>query len=327
MPMKIFTKAFLKRDQLEQRTKLGTDGIEVYLRATDLERPDFRDDLKYCSDNFGTVNLETGDRLYGTRPTDLLDAESRKYVERVLEERSRISNAGVLVVHLAGRCQVLDPPYAGLVEPNKEEALELCIQYVYGLDPKNDIIALENTFPTDWMDENTGRLSFYRSGKISLDFKHRIRTFDTGHSGITVFTYRNLECDPTGVALLDCFDYASIRDDKFGKIPVYYGPDEHDLNAEKGDLTGIVCNEIKRAKVVNVHLNGSKGLLDGFGIDEESDIDLGQIVDTLIQKEKEGGREITLVTEVKERTTGDYLNVPNQVKMIKWLRERISRAT
>ncbi len=74
--MKIFTKTRLNHKQIEKRIRLvgkSVQGIEVLLDMNDLKNPRLRETLRLCSDNFETVNLETGDRLYGIKPVDLTE--------------------------------------------------------------------------------------------------------------------------------------------------------------------------------------------------------------------------------------------------------------
>ena len=304
--MDIFVKSRLDAAQIKERIKLGSTGIELYLDKGDLASLSLKDNLRLCSDNFSKVSLETGDRLYGTAPTDLLDSESREYIEKVLNIRSKIPNAGFLVIHLAGGCQVLDPPYKKLKVQVKKEILEKSLATINELDPENKVIALENTFPTDWMDEKNGIISFYPIGKLSSDFNRRIRTFDTGHSGITAFTLANLSQSKKGYV----FNHRT-----FGEIPVYMADEEVKLaEIAKKSLTKAVLAEVKKANIVNVHLNNSRGLLDGFGVTEGGDIDLKAIIEAIIKRTN-----ATIVTEVKERKTRDYINTPNQREMIDWL--------
>ncbi len=310
--MKIITKAIMREDQIRARTKLDVEGIEVYLKRPDLDRPEISDLLKLCSDNFGVVNLETGDRVNDEdTPTDLLDFNSREYIESVLSMRSKIPNAGLLVVHLAGNCQVLDSPYDALYRTQRKlETLEASLNYIRKLDPENKIIALENTFPTDWMNEDTGKISFYTFGKIMSDFGDRIRTFDPGHSGITMYTLANVKEVNDG--------YGTFYSEKFGSIPVYFGEEEARIaELAKISLTDAVRKEVDTYKtlIANVHVNGSKGLLDGFGFSEGSDFEIFKVLEPL------RGSNANLVTETKERPTGDFLNSPNQKDAIRILKE------
>lgn len=306
--MKIFTKSTLNIKQIKLRKDWHVDGIETYLKYDEIFNPKLKDKLNWCSDNFETINLETGDRLYGRTPVDLLDDRSRKYIEKALEIYNKIPNRGILVVHLAGNCQVHEPPYKKLILEKKEENLAVCLEYINKIDPENRLIALENTFPTDWMDEDKGIISFYPFGKISADFENRIRTFDIAHSGITMYTYSKLANSSNK-------NY-SYFESEFGRTPVYFSEEEEKITElAKKSLTNAVCEEIKRANVVNVHVNTSYKLLDGFGINEETDLDLSKILEVL------KGKNITLIAEVKERQTNDYLTAQNQRGMIKFLRE------
>lgn len=298
--MKIFAKAILDSEQIEARKSLPVNGIEILLNPKNLSESNLDDKLKLCSDNFETVNLEVGDRLYSTVPVDLLDPESRKYIEKVLELHSQIPNPGLVVAHLVGRCQVSDPPYKGLKPQSKPQILAASLEYIRKLDPENKIIALENTFPTDWMDENEGIISFYPIGKISSGFGNRIRTFDIAHSGITMYTYKNLV-------------NSYFPSKQFGNIPVYFSDEEQKVSElAKQSLTDAVCEELRKANTVNVHVNVNKGLLDGFV--ESSDLDLSKVLEAL------KGKDITLVAEVQERETGDYISTPNQRAMVDYLR-------
>ncbi len=229
-----------------------------------------------------------------------------------MNQRESIPNPGLLTVHLAGGCDVLNPPYSKVSYRKKEEVLEECLNYINKIDPDNTTIALENTFPTDWMDEDKGVISFYPIGKISADFGKRIRTFDIAHSGITMYTLKNLtSIDREGKT-------GYLKSEKFGRIPVYVSEDEMKIREiAKRSLTYAVCQEIAKADVVNIHVNTSLGLLDGFGIDEETDLDLTRILETL------KGEETNLVAEVKERQREDYINAPNQKKMISYLNRLI----
>jgi hypothetical protein len=166
--MKIFSKSYLIKEQIEARVDLAkngnVDGIELVLRNTNLDDiSNVIDLLRFCSDNFGTVSLETGDRLCDETPitsivpTDLLDEKGQEYVENVLSlltNNNVIQNPGVLVVHLAGGCRnnLYSPPFdetLALALQRDKENLSECLEYINNIDPENKLIALENTFPTD----------------------------------------------------------------------------------------------------------------------------------------------------------------------------------
>lgn len=305
--MKIFTKSKLNIKELNPRRFWNVDGLETYLEYKKIDDLKLIDRIKWCSDNFETVSFETGDRLYGITPTDLLEERTQAYIEKTLNLMSKIINAGILVVHLAGSCKVGKPPYKRIELEQKTEILNKCIEYINIVDPKNKIIALENTFPTDWMNEDKGIISFYPFGKISSDFGDRIRTFDIAHGGISAYTYSKLIKGENNYTYLDT---------EFGKVPVYFSEEEKEIvESAKKNLTDAVCDELRRANVVNVHFNANKGLLDGFGINEKSDLDLQKIAGLL------KGKNICIVAEVKERRTNDYFNAPNQREMIKFLKE------
>lgn len=314
--MRIFTKAILREDQIKQRAKLHhVDGIEVYLTAKDMADEKLADKLKLCSDSFKIVNLETGDRLEGITPTDLLDDRSKRYVEEALNNLVRIKNHGILVIHLAGGCKVLEPSsYSQLDvrQSNKFSNLKKCLKYIRGLDPENKLIALENTFPTDWMDEDNGIISFYSMGKLASDFEERIMTFDTGHAGVTAYTYANSYCSPARP--FGFFDH-----NKFGKIPVIFLREEREFKKlTKTSLTHAVCEELKKSNSTSIHLNNSRGLLDGFGMKERGNLNFMEIMSVINEKIMKNPN-FSIVTEVKERTTGDYLNAPNQKEMIEFI--------
>lgn len=309
--VKIFAKSILEEDQIKARKGLNIDGIEVYLTKPDLEGSRPKDMIKLCSDSFRVVNLETGDRLYGIRPTDLLDDESRRYVESVLGIHAKMPNAGFVNMHLAGGCQVLRPPYKGLTKEKKKGTLMACLDYINTLDPGNQTIVLENSFPTDWMYGAEGIISFHPIGKISADFEKRIRTFDIAHSGITAFTYANL-ADFRG-------NYGFFESAEFGKIPVYFSDEERKVaESARESITRAVCEEIEGANIVNVHVNTNKGLLDGFGIGDKCDINLELVLSKLLASKRD---QLNLVAEVKEE---DYLSIPKQRAMISYLRSRVA---
>lgn len=303
--VKVFTKAIARREQIESRKDLG-EGIELLLRAADLQRADFLDCLKYSSDNFPVVNLEVGDRVGGIKPVDLLDGESRRYIEKVLAHGQRLPNLGRIIVHLAAGCQVDEPEYNKILPLSKDQRgyiLRIALDYIHSLDSENRIIALENTFPTDWMDEEKGIISYYPIGKSSEDFGERIRVFDIGHAGITAHTLKNLS---TLIGNQGFFWH-----EKFGFIPVYVSEREEERRQMSPEA--FVVNEIYDANIVEYHVSANKGLLDGFGLDEKSSMRL----EYLLRIAAAQNPDAVFVAEVRD---DDYVKIPNQRKMIGFLK-------
>lgn len=308
--MKIFAKTILNREQLEARRRLGVDGIEIMLNKARLESPNFPELLRFASDSFPVVSLEAGDRLREQKPTDLTDGESRKYIERIMQALSTISNLGLLTVHLVGNAYLAAPPYENVPRKSPEQAEEIvqrCLEYVWKIDPQNKVIALENTFPTDWMDEDKGSISFYPIGKLSQDFGGRQRTYDIAHAGITFFTFRNLRQGSRG---------SFYTHEKFGDIPVHFSNQEMAAIATKRNLTEDVIADMRTARIVNVHFNSNRGLLDGYSPFEQGDLDLGRILGEI----RRTFPNANLVAEVKERETGNYLEAPNQSRTLEYLK-------
>ena len=173
------------------------------------------------------------------------------------------------------------------------------MEYVNSLDHHNRIIALENIFPSDWMDEDEKVVSFYPCGKISSDFQDRIRVFDIAHYGITLLTFANL-------------NHQRFLSTALGNMPVYFGEEEIKELEKTKNPTAAVSREINQSKVIEIHVNTNKDYLGGFGI-EPAYINLEEVLKGL-------KKEFILVPEMREAPGCDYVNTPKQREMINYLR-------
>jgi hypothetical protein len=271
---------------------------------------------------------ELGDtELRFTKPESVIDLatkQGQRMVMDALEFFGPRRGFQGLVVNLQAGGTVSGPPYdtfPGEIfysSTYRDAILAQVFAFLDTIDPRRKDIILQNVFPANILDRNTGLMHLSPVGYTMSDFGCRPITYDLAHDILTEQTFRAAHGQSTTKQL----------DTPWGSTaPIYVPPERRFTERHEGGarllIADLICRTIVRLwdQIRIIDFNGVENGPLAKGCDgadfRTSNVDLYQMVSAVkrLLGLQPAGRNVHVIMEVQEvGDEPDYRYVPRQVR-------------